>query len=79
MRMICDGCQIPLYSVGEDSSINGGVSRSNGRELMIQGERVGSGPRINPFPQEDFHWCADCAKIAFRAVQSASIKAVIAG
>jgi hypothetical protein len=68
-QFVCDGCGNVLHRVTQETL------RTDGRELVIQGERVNSmgGARL---PQGRFHWCERCARIAFKAVEDAKLRAV---
>ena len=73
-QLICDGCRTPLYRSGKTSQENGGVTPATGCELLVEGSRVDGLLGGSPLPQGNFHWCKNCARIAFQAVQEAQFR-----
>ena len=69
LQLVCDGCGSPLLRKGESM-------RSGYKDLVVEGERVDGTRGALPLPQSDFHWCSQCARIAFVAVEQAKLSAV---
>jgi hypothetical protein len=63
-RLICDGCDRPLYRMGARGTAGPGE-----RELIISGERVNQ-MRGAGVPSGRFDWCLECAQAAFTAVEA---------
>lgn len=64
-RLVCDGCGVVLFVVGERSD---GTGLLEAKELIVKGERANDMLGGN-LPSGEFHWCMKCAKIAFNAVE----------
>jgi ribosomal protein S12 len=69
-QLICDGCGVVLFVVGERSV---GTSVLEAKELIVRGERAND-LMGGDLPSGEFHWCMRCAKIAFSAIKDARLR-----